>query len=160
MAHKILITLDSSAGAWRAVEYVAQAFGQTPGVEITLLHILPGLPQAFWDEGHIHDENEKEATKRLVVNWQKEQEKSWVHLVQKARERLVAAKIPAATITSKIKPAHFNVAEDIADEARDGGYSTVVMGRRGLGTVKSILLGSVTNKVVQNASGFAVIIAE
>ena len=32
MAHKVLIALDSSPGAWGAVEYVAEAFGKTPGV--------------------------------------------------------------------------------------------------------------------------------
>jgi nucleotide-binding universal stress UspA family protein len=34
------------------------------------------------------------------------------------------------------------------------------MGRRGLGAAKSLLLGSVTNKVVQNSQGRAVIIVE
>ena len=32
---KLLIALDSSEGAWRAVEYVAKTFGQTPGVQVT-----------------------------------------------------------------------------------------------------------------------------
>ena len=39
---KLLIALDSSKGAWRAVEYVAPTFGKTPGVQVTLLHILVG----------------------------------------------------------------------------------------------------------------------
>ena len=30
MAHKILVALDSSEGAWRAVEYVAKVCGKTP----------------------------------------------------------------------------------------------------------------------------------
>ena len=36
----------------------------------------------------------------------------------------------------------------------------MVMGRRGLGMAKSLLLGSVTHKVVQNAKGSAVVIVE
>ena len=75
MAHKVLIALDSSEGAWRAVEYVAEAFGHTPGVHVTLLHVLSGLPPAFWDDGHILEEKEKESRQRLVAGWQKEQEK-------------------------------------------------------------------------------------
>ena len=74
MAHKVLIALDSSPGAWGAVEYVAEAFGQTPGVQVTLLHVLSGLPPAFWDDGHILDEKEKASRQRLVAAWQKEQE--------------------------------------------------------------------------------------
>ena len=61
---KLLIALDSSEGAWRAVEYVAQAFGTTPGVQVTLLHVLAGLPPAFWDDGHILQEKEREARQR------------------------------------------------------------------------------------------------
>ena len=75
MAHKVLIALDSSAGAWRAVEYVAEAFGHAPGVQVMLLHVLSGLPPAFWDDGHILEEKEKESRQRLVAGWQNEQEK-------------------------------------------------------------------------------------
>lgn len=42
---EILITLDSSVGAWRAVEYVGKTFGRTPGVQVTLLYVLSGLPR-------------------------------------------------------------------------------------------------------------------
>jgi len=84
MAHKVLIALDSSEGAWRAVEYVAEAFGQTPVVQVTLLHILSGLPPAFWDDGHILADKEKETRQGLVASWQKDQEKKWQGLVTKA----------------------------------------------------------------------------
>lgn len=49
---------------------------------------------------------------------------------------------------------------EILDAAGNSGYSTIVMGRRGLGTVTSVLFGSVTNKVVQHARGLAVTIVE
>jgi hypothetical protein len=75
MANKILIALDSSEGAWAAVEYVAKTFGQAPGVQVTLLHILPGLPPAFWDHGHIMSGNEKESLQHLMAYWEEEQEK-------------------------------------------------------------------------------------
>jgi len=74
MAHKVLIALDSSPGAWGAVEYAAEAFGKTPGVQVTLLHVLSGLPPAFWDDGHVLDEKERASRQRLVAAWQKEQE--------------------------------------------------------------------------------------
>jgi nucleotide-binding universal stress UspA family protein len=160
MTHKILIALDHSEGAWRAVEYVARTFGQTPGVKVTLLHILPGIPPALWDTGHILTEEEKKARERLVATWEKTKEKKWKDLLQKAQGRLVAAGISAEAITRDFEPDSSGVTEEILEEARAGGYSTVVMGRRGHGRLKSILLGSVSNKVVQHAHGFAVIIAE
>ena len=158
MAVKLLIALDKSEGAWHAVEYVAKSFAQTPGVEITLLHILAGLPPAFWDDGHILSEKERESRSRLVANWQADQEKAWEGLVAKARELLAGAGLP--NVAHRFKPKYFDVAEDIVKEAVDGDFSTIVMGRRGIGATKSLLLGSVTNKVVQTSRGRAVIIVE
>jgi nucleotide-binding universal stress UspA family protein len=160
MAHKVVIALDSSEGAWRAVEYVAEAFGQTPGVQVTLLHVLSGLPPAFWDDGHILEEKEKESRQRLVAGWQKEQEKKWQGLVKKAHDRLTKAGVVKDAVVNKFTPKYFDVAEDILREAEAGSFDTIVMGRRGLGMAKNLLLGSVTHKVVQNAKGCAVIIVE
>jgi nucleotide-binding universal stress UspA family protein len=160
MAHKVLVALDSSEGAWRAVEYVAEAFGHTPGVQVTLLHILSGLPPAFWDDGHILEDQEKASRQRLVANWQKEQEQKWQDLVKKAHELLTKAGVPKDAVVDKFKPKYYDVAEDILKEAEAGGFDTVVMGRRGLGLAKSLLLGSVTQKVAQNAKGCAVTVVE
>jgi nucleotide-binding universal stress UspA family protein len=160
MAHKILIALDSSKGAWRAVEYVAEAFGNTPGVYVYLLYVLSGLPPAFWDDGHILNERERESRQRLVANWQQDQEKQWQGLVQKAYNLLTRAGIAKDAVVNKFKPKYFDVAEDILKEAEDGKFDTIAMGRRGLGKAKSVLLGSVTQKVVQTAKNCAVIIVK
>ena len=158
MAGNLLIALDKSEGAWRAVEYVAKAFAQTPGVEVTLLHILSGLPPAFWDDGHILSDQERESRQRLVASWQADQEKLWQGLVTRAKDLLNGAGL--TTVHNKFKTKYYDVAEDIVREAVDAGVGTIVMGRRGLGAAKSLILGSVTNKVVQNSQGRAVIIVE
>lgn len=158
MPQKIMVALDASDGAWRAVEYVARTFGPAPGVEVTLVHILSGLPPAFWDDGHILQGKEREARQRLIDQWQADQEKNWQGLVAKAKDTLAAAGIPAAGIASKFKPKYYDVAEDIINEALDSGCHTIVMGRRGLGKAKALLLGSVTSKVVANAKDCAVTI--
>ena len=121
---KLLIALDSSEGAWRAVEYVAQTFGKTPGVKVTLLHILSGLPPAYWDDGHVLQDKEREARQRLVASWQKEQEKNWLDLVNKAHQQLTAAGLAKEAVANKFKPKYYDVAEDIIDEAADGRLTT------------------------------------
>jgi nucleotide-binding universal stress UspA family protein len=158
VAHKLIIALDSSEGAWRAVEYVAETFGNNTEVQVNLLHILSGLPPALWDDGHILGDKEREARQRLVANWQADQEKQWQGLVKKAHDRLTSAGLPQAAVTNTFKPKYYDVAEDLLTEAAAGKYGTIVMGRRGLGLAKSLLLGSVTNKVVQNAKDCAVTI--
>ncbi len=160
MAHKVVIALDSSPGAWGAVEYVAEAFGKTPGVQVTLLHVLSGLPPAFWDDGHILQDQEKESRQRLVAGWQQDQEKKWQGLVKKAHDHLTKAGVPKDAVVNTFKPKDYDVAEDILNLAEAESFDTIVMGRRGLGMAKTLLLGSVTQKVVQNAKGRAVIIVK
>jgi nucleotide-binding universal stress UspA family protein len=160
MAHKILVALDSSEGAWRAVEFTAQVLARTQGVQITLLHVLSGLPPAFWDDGHILNDAEKASRQRLVARWQTEQEKNWQGLVSKAHDLLTRAGAPKDAVVNKFKPKYYDVAEDILSEAETGGCDTIVMGRRGLGLGKSLLIGSVTHKVVQNAQDCSVLIVK
>ncbi|MHB9071927.1 MAG: universal stress protein [Desulfobaccales bacterium] len=157
---KILIALDSSAGAWSAVEYVAKTFGKTPEVQVTLFHVLTSLPPAFWDHGHILGEKEQESQQRLIASWEAEQKKQWQGLVKKTHDRLAAAGIPKEAVSDKFKPKYFDVAEDIINEAQTESYDTVIMGRRGLGLAESLLMGSGSRKVVDAAKGFAVTIVE
>ena len=90
----------------------------------------------------------------------KEQEKNWLDLVNKAHQKLTAAGLTKEAVANKFKTKYYDVAEDIIDEAATGAYDTVVMGRRGLGMAKTLLLGSITRKVVDGAKGFAVTIVE
>ena len=80
--------------------------------------------------------------------------------MKKAHERLTKAGVAKDAVVNKFQPKDYDVAEDILSAAAAGNFDTIVMGRRGLGLAKTLLLGSVTNKVVQNAKGCAVIIVE
>ena len=122
--------------------------------------MLSGLPPAFWDDGHILEEKEKESRQRLVGSWQQEQEKKWQGLVKKAHERLTKAGVAKDAVVNKFKPKDYDVAEDILSAAAAGNFDTIVMGRRGLGLAKTLVLGSVTNKVVQGAKDCAVTIVK
>ena len=136
-----------------------KTFAQTPGLEITLLHILSGLPPAFWDDGHILDDQERESRQRLVASWQSRPGKTMARAGD-SRPRIVCKGAGLTTVHSKFIPGHFDVAEDIVTEAVAMGAKTIVMGRRGLGTAQSLILGSITNKVIQNPQGRAVIVVE
>lgn len=54
-------------------------------------------------------------------------------------------------VESRMKVAHGDPAEEILKEAREGGYDLVILGRRELGPVGRLLLGSVSGKVAKNA---------
>jgi nucleotide-binding universal stress UspA family protein len=160
MPAKLLIPLDGSEGAMRAVEYVCGTFGHIPGVEIVLVHILPGVPPSLWDDGHILSEPEHQERQGLIDEWEKQQEKQWRLLLAAARDKLIQAGVVAEAITTKFQPQDNDIAEDILNEADLEGCTTIVIGRRGLTGAAKFLLGSVSNKVVNHARGIAVVIVD
>jgi nucleotide-binding universal stress UspA family protein len=75
--------------------------------------------------------------------------------MKKAEEMLVKAGISESQISKKIVDGSRSAASDILEEARENGYGTIVMGRRGISGVQEFFMGSVSSKVLQNATGMA-----
>jgi nucleotide-binding universal stress UspA family protein len=59
-------------------------------------------------------------------------------------------------ITPKIVSGSRSRAGAIVQEARDGDYGTIVLGRRGLSRVKEFFMGRVSNKVIHTIRNRAV----
>jgi nucleotide-binding universal stress UspA family protein len=157
---KILIPIDASEDAMAAVDCVARTFGRTPDVHLTLLHIPPGLPAAFWDDGHILSEEEQEDRQRLIHIWEDKMAKEWAEVFKKAQKRLQKGGLSPKAITTEFKPMEFNVADDILNIAEAGRNDTIILGRRGQTGLNKILLGSIAARIVHYAKDRAVTIVE
>ncbi len=155
---KMLIAIDDSPNAFRAVEYVAQQFAGIGDLEIELVHVLPNLPAMFWDEGHILSTEEKEDRKKVVDKWIAARRARMEPVFKKAVETLTGKGIGLGQITTKSLTDSTDVAESILEEARDGGYQTIAAARRGITTGNHLLMGSVTNKIIARGSGVSVLI--
>ncbi len=155
---KILIGLDDSKSAMKAVEYTAQQFGGANDLQITLVHVLPNLPAIFWDEGHILSEEEKKERKKVVDKWIAGQKKKMEPVFRKAVEVLSEQGVKPQQIQTKSISDSTDVAQSILEEARDGGYQTVIVGR--CDRTAKHLLGSVTSSIVNQGAGVAITIVE
>jgi len=157
---KMLIAIDDSLNAARAVEYVAQQFAGAGDLEIELVYVLPNLPAMFWDEGHILSADEKQDRKKVVDKWIADRKAKMAPVFKKAIDALTGKGFKPQQITTKSISDSTDVAESVLEEATDGGYQTIVIGRRGAASGKHPLLGSVSNKIVSQGSGVAVTIVE
>ena len=157
---KMLIAIDDSLNATKAVEYVAQQFAGAVDFEIELVHVLPNLPAMFWDEGHILSKNEKQDREKVVGKWIADRKAKMAPVFKKAIDALTSKGFKPTQITTKSISDSTDVAESILEEAKDGGYQTIVMGRRGAASGKHPLIGSVSNKIVSLGSGVVVTIVE
>jgi len=133
---KILIPVDGSANALRAVEYVIKntaTLKERP--QLLLLNVqwnvATGNVKLFINQQTIDDYYREQGTAAL----------------QSARTVLDAAALPYQYHISVGTPA-----EAIAQYAHEQDVDQIVMGRQGQGGLQALLLGSVVNKVLHLAS--------
>lgn len=156
----ILIAVDGSQCALRAVDYIGHQFSGVSDVKLTLLHVLPYVPTAFWDDGHILTKKEKETRKEVVDKWLENQRLRLDPIFNTAIQGLIRRGIKQEQIETKTISDSQDVAGSILEEARNGGYLTLVLGRCGLSPAKRFLMGSVTTKILNHGAGIAICIVE
>lgn len=154
---KLLVAIDDSSGAMKAVDYVAQQLSQC-GAQIGLVHVLPNLPAIFWDEGHILSEAEKSDRKKVVDKWLDAQKAKIEPIFKESIETLTAKGVPADWIQTRFVSDSTDVADSIIEQARDSGYQTIVVGRSHH-SPKNVL-GTVPYRIANQGAGLVVIIVE
>jgi len=154
MAQKILVAMDDSENALRAVEFVAQSFGVAN--HVTLFSVMldtaalcnmesPELTPLF--KSQQTNFCALEDKKRELVN----------AAMQKARQTLLASGFSENNVHIKVENKARGVARDILEEAKQG-YDLIVMGRRGISGIKEFFLGSTSQKIFNGAKDISVLI--
>jgi nucleotide-binding universal stress UspA family protein len=154
---KILIAIDGSEGASKAVNYAGKQFAGISDLEITLYHVSPGVPPELWDDGHILTEAEKAARKEVLDKWLSNQKLELNSIFQPAIEILVKRGIkPKQIETKSVSESVKNTAQCILAEAKTGGYQTLILGRCGASPAAHALMGSIANKIINRRAGIAI----
>jgi nucleotide-binding universal stress UspA family protein len=134
-----MAAIDGSPHASRAIDYAADLANKYDA-ELILLHVM-GSPGSVHVPPELHDVlriAHLNATKADILRRVAED------LLQQGEVR--ARERKARNVRTLIGEGH-NVADSIVNNAKDEAVDLIVMGRRGLGSVASILLGSVSQKV-------------
>ena len=154
MEHKILVAIDDSENAKRAVEFIAKT--SLPDHKITLFSVLP-------DTAAICEMNSPELTPHFLAHQVEfctleDKKRELVEgALKKAKEKLQKAGFDEKNITIKIGSRKKGIARDIINEAHSG-YDTVVMGKKGHSGIKEFFLGSVSQKVLHGAKDLSVML--
>ena len=154
MNKKVLVAIDDSENAVRAVEFIAHSFSTDN--QITLFNVIT-------DTAALCEMNSPELTPYFKSQQSsfcvlEEKKKELVnHAVQKAKNILMDAGFDENNITVKSGVKKSGVARDIVKEAKSG-YNVIVMGRRGVSGIKEFILGSVSQKVFNLAKDISVLV--
>lgn len=145
----ILIAIDESENARRAVSYVGQLLGGLPGFRVTILHVIPKP-----EEDYFPSSSEKE-------KWLSQHQIKINALLESCRKQLLEYGFAAENLqvrsTLRYCP---SMAECILAERDKTAYSTIVVGRQGISRSEEFLFGSVSSKIIQHASKCTVWVVE
>lgn len=130
--HKILVPIDGSDNALRAVQYAVQVAKdrQSASIHLLTVHLEPEL------QGAITVYLDRDKLKEIY----RERGET---LLERA-----GAVVEASGVTCTKEMLFGDVAPAIARRADELGCDVIVMGTRGLGALGSLVLGSIATKVV------------
>ncbi len=138
---KILVCTDGSPQSMKAIEEAVKIAGGCNADEVSVIHVYEkNLRLPAVGEGYHATAKDLERFKK-VEEQNREESKN---MVSKAVEIFEKNGIKADTIFKEGHPA-----ETITQVAREKGFDMLVVGSRGLGGLKKLFLGSVSNAILQ-----------
>lgn len=133
---KILLPVDGSSNSMRAVKF-AIAEAKLSNAELHLVHVIAEFDDYGMIRAYISEKQRARMMKARAAAILKRAET----LIRKAK---VACKV-------HVEISEDGVAERIAETARRLRCGLIVMGTRGMGTLGSLVLGSIATKVIHAA---------
>jgi len=133
MFKTILVAIDGSQGAWRALR-AAVELGRILGARLTALAVEEHLPRYAATVGEM-EEAKADANKYFA------------RVLAEASELARGQGVPLETA---VRPGH--AAETILRFAEEGHFDLIVMGSKGHSFVRDFFLGSTTDRVSHHAS--------
>jgi len=132
MLSKILVPVDGSENSLRALEH-ALFIAKSTGAQITAMHVIERPPTVYVESQKLLND--------LMSNYRKESTK----ILDKCKQVAEKSGVNLETVI-----AEGDAASSITGYAEQGGFDLVVIGSRGLGRLKEMVLGSTSNKVLHN----------
>lgn len=135
--HRLLVPFDDSPHAKRALAE-ALDLAQSDNAQLTVMAVIPELSDLSMGSAYFAAVNVDEITR--------ETERAYMSMLDAAIDDLPTD----LTVTKRLGRGSPGAA--IVDEAEAGNHDLIVMGSRGRGELRSLLLGSVSHRVLQSST--------
>jgi nucleotide-binding universal stress UspA family protein len=141
---KILVAVDGSVYSNNAINYLVDLFKDIKELRLDLFTVVSsgGLPEAgreWMDELTLMTTMSPQARNRYSRARR---------YTRQAMEHMVRLGVEERRITAEVQIARVGTAADIVQKARSGMYDALVIGRRGVGKMEELFMGSVSATVL------------
>ena len=140
MIKKILVATDGSNLADKSLDFSLD-LAKKYSAEVTILTVVDLPSNSFWAQG----------TTFTPLSSQK-----YLERLEKFHKKILTEALKKVKATAKISVTkrllNGRPAEKIIEVAKEGSFDLIVMGSRGLGGIKEFFLGSVSDRVADEAS--------
>jgi nucleotide-binding universal stress UspA family protein len=133
MLSKILVPVDGSDNSFRAFDQ-AISLAKSTGASVTAMHVIETPPTVYVESQKLLNE--------LLANYRAESAK----VLDRCKQIADKSGVKIETVI-----AEGDAASSIAGYAHKEGFDQIIIGSRGLGRFKEMVLGSVSNKVLHHA---------
>lgn len=155
---RMLLPYDGSPGAREALKLAAR-LALAGGEAVTVLTLLMVVGGSYLAR-HVQNVDLRVARLTQEPDWQRLRqhhlEAEVYPVLEEGRDFLRSLGVTAPI---ELEVAEGRVGDEIVARARSGGYSHLLMGRRGLSPLKALLMGSVTQRVLSLAENLTVVVA-
>ena len=141
MEKTVLVAIDGSPSSGNSLDYLARLFGRDAGLSV---HLLAVVAAAGGGKDWMFD---VDPHRTATAASSKGSQQASRHL-KEARERLVRAGLADERIQTRVKVAVGGISAAIREEAERGAYDSLMVGRRGLGTMGNMFFGSTSGELV------------
>jgi nucleotide-binding universal stress UspA family protein len=133
MLSKILVPVDGSENSLRALDHAIYLAKKT-GADITAMNVIENPPTVYVESQKLLNE--------LLAKFRAESAK----VLDMCKQIAEKSDVKIDTVIGE-----GDAASNIVGYAQKQGFDTIIIGRRGLGRFKEMVLGSVSNKVLHHA---------
>ena len=143
MEKKILVAVDGSIYSFNAINYLSRLFTDLEDVSLHLLCVVTSTVGQAGREWLNESEMLNIASPETRKNVQ-----SARRFMNEASLQLARRGIETEKVTTSVQLSRMGPAKDILHEARKGLYDALVIGRRGLGKLEKLIVGSTSATIL------------
>ena len=133
MFSKVLVPVDGSENSLRALDHAIYLAKKT-GANITAMNVIENPPTVYVESQKLLND--------LLANFRAES----ARILDKCKQIAEKNDVKIETIIGE-----GDAGSSIVGYAEKGGFDTIIIGRRGHGRFKEMVLGSISNKVLHHA---------